>query len=245
MPIWQLCANLLIPNCLRSNLSYSPLAALELYVKITKVPYLEMKQYDIASVIQDIKRLRSVFTQSKSMESVKKFLENNCRDTSDSWEANNISISSDITKEDRCVSVMRMFEQGMNEKTIIRVDRTDCETFTKFGINSDKRKTGDRCCNVMQSMEFGLNEKSIIKCARDHYSAIHPTQKPVRLIERLLALVTQLGDVVLDPFSGSCSTAVACINTNRKFIGFEIDKEYYDAGIHRINETLKDLKLVV
>ena len=210
-----------------------------------KVPYLEMKQYDIASVIQDIKRLRSVFTQSKSMESVKKFLENNCRDTSDSWEANNISISSDITKEDRCVSVMRMFEQGMNEKTIIRVDRTDCETFTKFGINSDKRKTGDRCCNVMQSMEFGLNEKSIIKCARDHYSAIHPTQKPVRLIERLLALVTQLGDVVLDPFSGSCSTAVACINTNRKFIGFEIDKEYYDAGIHRINETLKDLKLVV
>lgn len=138
-----------------------------------------------------------------------------------------------------------MFEQGMNEKTIIRVDRTDCETFTKFGINSDKRKTGDRCCNVMQSMEFGLNEKSIIKCARDHYSAIHPTQKPVRLIERLLALVTQLGDVVLDPFSGSCSTAVACINTNRKFIGFEIDKEYYDAGIHRINETLKDLKLVV
>lgn len=210
-----------------------------------KVPYLEMKQYDIASVIQDIKRLRSVFTQSKSMESVKKFLENNCRDTSDSWEANNISISSDITKEDRCVSVMRMFEQGMNEKTIIRVDRTDCETFTKFGINSDKRKAGDRCCNVMQSMEFGLNEKSIIKCARDHYSAIHPTQKPVRLIERLLALVTQLGDVVLDPFSGSCSTAVACINTNRKFIGFEIDKEYYDAGIHRINETLKDLKLVV
>lgn len=36
MPIWQLCANLLIPNCLRSNLSYSPLAALELYVKKTK-----------------------------------------------------------------------------------------------------------------------------------------------------------------------------------------------------------------
>ena len=37
MPIWQLCANLLIPNCLRSNLSYSPLAALELYVKRNKI----------------------------------------------------------------------------------------------------------------------------------------------------------------------------------------------------------------
>lgn len=39
MPIWQLCANLLIPNCLRSNLSYSPLAALELYVNDTKTEY--------------------------------------------------------------------------------------------------------------------------------------------------------------------------------------------------------------
>lgn len=189
-----------------------------------KVPYLEMKKYDIPGIIQDIKRMRSVFTQSKSMKAVQDFLENNCRDTSDSWKANNISISSDITKEDRCVSVMRGLEQGMNEKTIIRTDRVDCELFTKFGVNSDKRKTGDRCCNVMQSMEFGLNEKSIIKAVRDHYSAIHPTQKPVRLLERLLALTTQPGSLVCDPFSGSGSTAVSCINTGRKFIGFEIIK---------------------
>lgn len=99
--------------------------------------------------------------------------------------------------------------------------------------------------NIAYSIKNGCKEKDIITVLRDHRSAIHPTQKPVRLIERLLALVTQPGDVVLDPFSGSCSTAVACINTNRKYIGFEIDKEYYDAGIHRINETLKDLKLVV
>ena len=44
MPIWQLCANLLIPNCLRSNLSYSPLAALELYVNDIKAYLLEWKQ---------------------------------------------------------------------------------------------------------------------------------------------------------------------------------------------------------
>jgi len=50
MPIWQLCANLLIPNCLRSNLSYSPLAALELYVKLDK-----SKSYtvDITGVKED------------------------------------------------------------------------------------------------------------------------------------------------------------------------------------------------
>lgn len=189
--------------------------------------------------------MRSVFTQSKSMEAVQHFLENNCRDVSDSWKANNISISSDITKENRCVSVMRGIEHGMNEKSIIRTDRIECDKFTKFGINSDKRKTGDRCCNVMQSMEFGLNEKSIIKSVRDHYSAIHPTQKPVRLIERLLALTTQPGDVVLDPFIGSCSTAIACVNTNRKYIGFEIDKEYYDAGMNRLNKVISEPKLVM
>lgn len=45
MPIWQLCANMLIPNCLRSNLSYSPLAALELYVKYGKSMLLAFNQY--------------------------------------------------------------------------------------------------------------------------------------------------------------------------------------------------------
>lgn len=114
---------------------------------------------------------------------------------------------------------------------------------TTVGANS----TREACVpvNVMKMIKKGQLEKSIISIPHDRYARIHPTQKPVRLLERLLALTTKPGDVVLDPFSGSCSTAVACINTNRKYIGFEIDKEYYDAGIHRINETLKDLKLVV
>lgn len=61
-------------------------------------------------------------------------------------------------------------------------------------------RVGDRSCNVMQSVEFGQSEKSIIKQPRDHYATIHPTQKPVRLLERLLALVTKEGDIILDPF---------------------------------------------
>lgn len=104
---------------------------------------------------------------------------------------------------------------------------------------------GDRTCNVMSSMEVGASEKSIIKQARDHFSTIHPTQKPIRLIERLLALVTQPGDVVLDPFSGSCSTAIACVNTNREYIGFEIDKEYYEAGTKRLNDVLSNPRLAM
>ena len=94
-------------------------------------------------------------------------------------------------------------------------------------------------------MQCGMNEKSIVKVVRDHHNAIHPTQKPVRLLERLLALTTKPGDVVLDPFAGSCSTAIACINTNRKFIGFEIDKEYYELGMNRLKKALSEPKLAM
>jgi site-specific DNA-methyltransferase (adenine-specific) len=87
-----------------------------------------------------------------------------------------------------------------------------------------------------------MNEKSIIKQVRDHYNTIHPTQKPVRLLERLLALVSKEGDTVLDTFSGSASTAIAAWNTNRNFIGFEIDKEYYDLSVERLNKVMKTPK---
>ena len=198
-----------------------------------KVPYLEAKKYDIDSVCQDINRMRTILHNPKSLKAVQDFLANNIRDTSDSWHSNNLSISSCITKENRCASVMRGMQDGMNEKTIIRTDRQECDTFTKFGVNRGKIKSGDRCCSVMQGISAGMNEKDIIKEARDHYTAIHPTQKPVRLLERLLNLVCRDNITVLDPFSGSGSTAVACINTNRNYIGFEIDKEYYDLSIKR------------
>ena len=68
----------------------------------------------------------------------------------------------------------------------------------------------------------------------------HPTQKPVRLIERLMALVTQENALVLDPFMGSASTGVACINTGRKFIGMELDDQYFDIAKQRIEKTLKE-----
>lgn len=206
-----------------------------------KVPYLEMKGHDVESIITDIKRVRTIFTNAKSMKAVLNFMENNLRDTSDSWGANNLSISSNITKENRCVSVARSMQEGLNEKTIIRTDRTECKSFTKFGVNADERKTGDRCANVIQSIEFGLNEKTIIKQVRNHYTAIHPTQKPVRLLERLLALVipkdkTKEEITVLDPFGGSFSTMEAVYNMGMKGMSFEIDKEYFNAGKNRIDK---------
>jgi DNA modification methylase len=62
----------------------------------------------------------------------------------------------------------------------------------------------------------------------------HPTVKPVSLIKYLVTLVTPPDGVCLDPFMGSGTTAVACIKTNRKYIGFEIDPDYYEVAQERI-----------
>ncbi|KAA6342203.1 DNA adenine methyltransferase YhdJ [termite gut metagenome] len=211
-----------------------------------KVPYLEMKRHDIDSIITDIKRLKTTFKNTKSLDAVLEFLENNKvvydRKHTDGFASSyhkNSFMSVNVE-----ASAIKAICNGMNEKSIIQTDRTDCETFTKYGISSDKRKTGDRCTNVVQSVQFGMNEKSIIRQSRDHYNTIHPTQKPVRLLERLLALTTKEGDTVLDPFAGSCSTAKACINSGRHYICYEIDKEYYENGKKRIDKILSEPKLI-
>jgi site-specific DNA-methyltransferase (adenine-specific) len=62
----------------------------------------------------------------------------------------------------------------------------------------------------------------------------HFTVKPVRLIAHLIKLFTQPGQTVLDPFLGSGSHGVAAMETGRKFVGFEIEKKYYDIAVERI-----------
>lgn len=151
----------------------------------------------------------------------------------------------------------------------IRTDRMECSNFTKFHTTTDQRKVGDRCANALQSIEFGLNEKTIvsglplpdglipvqgyyrksrrtqrptiIRQTRDHYTAIHPTQKPARLLERLLNLVIPIGAkaTILDPFMGSGSTAVACHTQGLDFVGFEYDKEYFEGAKQRIESLQK------
>ena len=63
----------------------------------------------------------------------------------------------------------------------------------------------------------------------------HPTLKPVNLMQHLVKLVSFEGATILDPFMGSGSTGVACLQLDRKFIGYEIDKDYYEIAFKRIN----------
>ena len=67
---------------------------------------------------------------------------------------------------------------------------------------------------------------------------LHPTQKPVDLLEYLIKTYTNEGDLVLDFCMGSGSTGVACINTNRKFIGIELDEKYFNIAKDRIESII-------
>jgi len=76
---------------------------------------------------------------------------------------------------------------------------------------------------------------NVIRCeARAADRGLHPTQKPVALLEYLIGLVTQEGQMVLDPFCGCGSTLVAAHNLNRAYIGIEIDQGYYQAAVKRL-----------
>ncbi len=90
-------------------------------------------------------------------------------------------------------------------------------------------------------------ESPVLKFASESgggFKRIHPTQKPVKLIERLLQIHSNAGDIVLDPFMGSGATAIAAMNTSRQFIGFELDTHYYTLANERIQEHHSALRPV-
>lgn len=74
-------------------------------------------------------------------------------------------------------------------------------------------------------------------------SRVHPTQKPVALMEYLIRTYTNEGDTVLDNTMGSGTTGIACINTNRNFIGMELDKYYFNISIKRVEQSQKQSTL--
>lgn len=79
----------------------------------------------------------------------------------------------------------------------------------------------------VQLLEFAKDPKTV-----------HPTQKPVALLEYLIKTYTNEGDVVLDNCMGSGSTGVACVNTGRRFIGMELANTYFEIAEQRINNAI-------
>jgi site-specific DNA-methyltransferase (adenine-specific) len=101
--------------------------------------------------------------------------------------------------------------------------------------------------------KFNNNGKMVFNCMdweRDDISSplirkIHPTQKPVKLLERIIELFTDEGDVVIDPCAGSGSSIVAAINKKRKAYGFEIKKDFHKEAsvwIEEVRQAQKDVE---
>ena len=76
---------------------------------------------------------------------------------------------------------------------------------------------------------------NIIKCDKVT-KGVHPTQKPIDLLEYLIKTYTNEGDLVLDFCMGSGSTGVACMNTNRRFVGIELDEKYFNIAVDRLKD---------
>lgn len=95
------------------------------------------------------------------------------------------------------------------------------------------RKGGAKKINILNSTTV-LNYKNKIG------NKLHPTEKPVELIKHLILNSSQVGDTVLDPFAGCGSTAVACIQTDRNFIGYEIDSKYHEIAMREIKTATEN-----
>jgi len=135
---------------------------------------------------------------------------------------------------------------GINQVSDIRVTMTDCGLSTRLLIwektnpspmNGDKIwLSGIECCVYGKKSGAVFNEfcKNVVFRYPSGDSNVHPTQKPLDLMRRFVLASTKVGGVVLDPFLGSGTTAVACIKEHRHFVGFELNKEYFDIAQRRI-----------
>lgn len=117
------------------------------------------------------------------------------------------------------------------------------------GSYNKKKGDGDMCYGKFENQTSFNNiyyPTSIVDISNTNQkNKVHPTQKPVPLFEYLIKTYTNEGDLVLDNCMGSGTTAVACINTGRNFIGIEKDEEYFNMAQKRVKEAQGQSKLEV
>ena len=153
---------------------------------------------------------------------------------------------------------------GLNKKTIVeaigqsvdhcfRVDSSQFSVCTEktynklieiYGIDKIQgfrtfesiSNESDGLTSTFNLWEGGKFKSNILEYKKD-YEGLHPTQKPILLLEDLIKTFSNENDLVVDLTMGSGSTGVACLNTNRKFIGIEMDEKYFEIAEKRISEA--------
>lgn len=122
-----------------------------------------------------------------------------------------------------------------------KIGGTIASNMLKYGIGAWNEEALKNY-NNRKSNEIISNIISVKACKDD--KKYHPAQKPIKLIELLITLVTNEGDFILDPFMGSGTVGVACVNTNRSFVGIEIEDKYFNIAKKRIDETNANVKII-
>lgn len=125
---------------------------------------------------------------------------------------------------------MNYYPQGL-----IEINKVKRHGDTQFGTMAGKRPSQKKA--TIQKYTNYPNDILKFDCVS---KTAHPTQKPMELLEYLIRTYTRKNETVLDNTMGSGSTGVACVNTNRNFIGMELDQGYFDIATKRINEAIED-----
>jgi site-specific DNA-methyltransferase (adenine-specific) len=196
-----------------------------------KVPYVEQKQYDIESIVNDIKRIKSAINTEVGLNKVMEFLQGGKLYKYNRANKHNVSQRPDIKNPDRATATINSIVNGMNERSIVM--------YKSSITTSGQLQDAPREFKTLKSLEE-IKKKSIFELKNNHYKLSHPTEKPVRVAERLLALISDPADTIYDPFMGSGSFGVACISTGRKYIGSEMKSEYFDIACKRIQQAMSE-----
>ena len=134
--------------------------------------------------------------------------------------------------------ISRRVEEGQKNNWVGRSKSSEAWNKSKNGYISDVSTYDKDWKNPSQHIYY-----SRVK-GNSHEKTSHPTQKPVKLLKHFIEAYTDEGDTVLDFTMGSGSTGVACMETNRKFIGIELDEKYYEIAEQRIKEAKAQRRLI-
>ena len=134
------------------------------------------------------------------------------------------------------------------EKTIYNPQMIKRDKPIKSGGNKLKENSCSTLVGIDTTKEYKKtyeykNPTTLIEFDKIRKGSLHPTQKPTDLLEYLIKTYTNENEIVLDFTMGSGSTGVACMNTNRKFIGIELDNNYFNIAKERIENAINENKI--
>ena len=109
---------------------------------------------------------------------------------------------------------------------------------------ANRRNIAEKYPPIFNLWQGGKSKSNVLEYKKDN-DGYHPTQKPVALLEDLIQTYSNEGNTVLDFTMGSGSTGVACVNTNRNFIGIELDDGYFNIAKKRIEEAQEQIKIAI